>query len=416
MDGPLVTETFEVVVVGGGIIGSSIAYQMLRHEVDSVLVVDKGQGPAEGSTGASSALCRCRYSNPEMIRMAYHGLEAYGNWAQFTGLDQPRARLQRVGFLWMTFEPAHRVGEEVDRLRAQGVAALGLTPDEVTNRWPAISTAPVPPDVTGAASPYPDPELFLFEEKAGYTDPVGANQDLIEATRRRGGEVRFKTAVVGVQRKGDRVQGVELGDGTAVSCDLVVNAAGPWCNRLNALAGVDLRWTLTPTRIQSLYRPWPAELGRIPIVVDLSSGVYFRPGSNGQQVLVGSVLPEDEKEEVDDPDNFKRFPDAEFRELKMAAFHLRVPALEARGEVTGIAGLYTINREDVHPVLGPAGVEGFWLANGFSGHGFKLAPMVGSMLAVAYTGTSSPFDTDIPMSFLEADREPLGVAVKNVLA
>jgi glycine/D-amino acid oxidase-like deaminating enzyme len=84
--------------------------------------------------------------------------------------------------------------------------------------------------------------------------------------------------------------------------------------------------------------------------------------------------------------------------------------------VSGVAGLYTINREDVHPVVGPTGVDGFWVANGFSGHGFKLAPSVGSMVAQEVTGTSIEFDTDVPISFFSVDREPIDLAVKHVLA
>jgi glycine/D-amino acid oxidase-like deaminating enzyme len=132
--------------------------------------------------------------------------------------------------------------------------------------------------------------------------------------------------------------------------------------------------------------------------------------------MVGGVLPEDEEEIVADPDSFKQVPDVDFSALKLAAFHHRVPGLEARGTVSGIAGLYTINREDVHPVLGPSGVDGFWVANGFSGHGFKLAPAIGSMVAHAISGFSSEFDTDVPMELFSVDREPIHVAVKNVLA
>jgi glycine/D-amino acid oxidase-like deaminating enzyme len=102
--------------------------------------------------------------------------------------------------------------------------------------------------------------------------------------------------------------------------------------------------------------------------------------------------------------------------MKLAAFHHRVPALEARGTVSGVAGLYTINREDVHPVVGPTGVERFWVANGFSGHGFKLAPAIGSMVSQAVTGTTMDFDTDVPIEFFSVDREPIDLAVKHVLA
>ena len=145
-------------------------------------------------------------------------------------------------------------------------------------------------------------------------------------------------------------------------------------------------------------------------------GIYFRPESAGQQIMVGSVTAEDEQEIIADPDNFKRVPDADFTQMKLAAFHHRIPSLEPRGQVTGIAGLYTINREDVHPILGPSGVDGFWVANGFSGHGFKLAPAIGSMVAQAISGERTDFDTDVPFDFFSAEREPIDVSVKSVLA
>jgi glycine/D-amino acid oxidase-like deaminating enzyme len=409
--------TVDVVVVGAGIIGSSIAYQLARHGIEDVIVVDKGAGPAEGSTGASSSICRCRYTHPEVVRLAYHGQEAYGNWAAFTGLDSPRSGLHRVGVLWLMGETPKKVAADVDKLTGEGVKAESLGADQVTALFPSVSTCSAPFDMTGETEHVCVPgDAFLYENDGGYAEPVGANQDLVEATRRLGGVVEFDSRVVAVLKEGDRVTGVRLADGTEISAGLVVNAAGPWCNQLNAMAGADLRWTLTPTRIQTVYRSWPSDLGPLPVGADSSTGIYFRPESGGQQVLIGSVLAEDEEEVVDDPDDFKRVPDADFTEMKLAAFHHRVPALEARGTVTGVAGLYTVNREDVHPVVGPTDVEALWVANGFSGHGFKLAPAVGSMVAQAVTGTSIEFDTDVPMAYFSVEREPIDLAVKHVLA
>lgn len=405
-----------VVVVGAGIVGSSIAYQLARRGVE-VVALDKGRGPAEGSTGASSSICRCRYTFPEVVRLAYHGQEAYGHWSDFTGLKDVRSGLNRVGVLWLMGESTGKVAADAEKLVSQGVSAEALGPGDVTSLFPALSTCGVPFDLTGEVEHQCAPgHAFLYEPEGGYADPVGANQDLIEATRASGGEVRFDSAVMKVIKQRDRAIGVTLTDGTSVTGDLVINAAGPWCNQLNALAGADLRWTLTPTRIQTVYREWPSGMGDLPVGADSSTGIYFRPESGGQQVLVGSVLPEDEEEAVDDPDHFKRTPDQEFTTLKLAAFHHRVPGLEARGSVSGIAGLYTVNREDVHPVVGPTGVDGFWVANGFSGHGFKLAPAIGSMVAQAITGETSDFDTDVPMEFFGVDRDPLELEVKAVLA
>lgn len=405
-----------MIVVGAGIIGSSIAYQLARHGV-RVVALDKGAGPAEGSTGASSSICRCRYTHPEVVRLALHGQQAYGDWSEFTGLSEVRSGLHRVGVLWLMGESVETVDAAVAKLEKEGVPAANLGPDDVTEMFPAVSNCVAPFDMTGEIEHVCSPgEAYLLELEGGYADPVGANQDLIEATRQRGGEVRFNSMVTGVEGSADQVTGVRLADGTTLSADLVINAAGPWCNRLNEMAGVELRWPLTPTRIQTVYRPWSEDLGSLPVGADVSTGIYFRPESGGQQVLVGSVLPEDEEEIVDDPDSFKRVPDADFTQMKLAAFHHRIPALEPRGEVSGIAGLYTINREDVHPVIGPSGLDGFWVANGFSGHGFKLAPAIGSMIAQAISGESTDFDTDVAMSFFSVDRDPIDVAVKNVLA
>lgn len=407
----------DVVVVGAGIVGSSIGYQLKRHGVGSVAVLDKGAGPGEGSTGASSSICRCRYTNPEVVRLAFHGQETYGNWSEFLGLSETRSGLRRLGVLWMMGQSTERVDNDVTKLLAQGVAAESVSPDALADRFPAMSGCTAPFDLSGEVEHECSSDgAFLFESRGGYADPVGANQDLIEAARSIGADVRFGARVTAVRKAGETVVGVDLADGTSIAADLVVNAAGPWCNQLNRMAGVDLSWTLTPTRIQTIYREWPETLGPLPVGADTSTGIYFRPESGGRQVLVGSVLPEDEEETVDDPDQFKRSPDVEFTQMKLAAFHHRVPGLEPKGDVSGIAGLYTINREDVHPVVGPSGVDGFWVANGFSGHGFKLAPAIGSMVAQSVTGDAMALDTDVPMDFFSVDRDPIGVETKSVLA
>ncbi|MGQ0847960.1 MAG: NAD(P)/FAD-dependent oxidoreductase [Actinomycetota bacterium] len=406
----------EVVVVGAGIIGAAISYELARHGVDGVVVVEKAPGPAAGSTGASSSICRCRYTHPEVIRVARSGLAAFQNWAEYTRLPAPLARFQRTGAVWMFGWTADQVVADTARLLDQGVAATAIDAATLADRFPALSPCAVPLDVrTDTDHACVAGEAFMVEEEAGYMEPSSTNQDLLDAASRAGVDVRFSSRVVGVARSEGAARGVVLADGTDIAAGLVINASGPWCNQLNDLAGVELRWTLTPTRIQTLYREWDESLGDLPITLDGTSGIYLRPDL-GRRVLIGSVLASDEEEVVDDPDDFRQTPDPDFRDEKMAAFHHRVPQLDPRGSVPGIAGLYTINREDVHPVLGPTELDRFWVANGFSGHGFKLAPAIGSMIAVAYTGTVREFDTDVPAAFFGVDRRPLLVATKHVLA
>jgi len=408
-------QTADIVVIGAGIIGSSIAYQLARRTSDHIVVLDKGAGPSEGSTGASSAVIRTLYSQTNMVRLALGGQRAYRNWSDFTRLPEPTNRFEHAGVLWILGFTADHAHHTVDRLRSQGVHVSILDAEGARERFPALSTCDAPFDLTGA-TPHEcrDLEAALFEEEGGYANPTGANQDLIAAARREGAEVRFRSPVTGVRTGGGRVMGVTLADGTTIDTPLVINAAGPWCNRLNEAAGVDVPWTLTPTRVQVAYRAMADEVqGPIPVTVD--HNIYLRPESRGRQVLFGSVLAEDETERVD-PDNYRTSADAAFKDVKIHALHHRIPALPHKGTVSGIAGLYTVNQQDVHPVLGPTELEGWFVANGFSGHGFKLAPMIGSLIAQEITGRRASYDTDVPISFLGVDRDPLAVDNKNVLA
>jgi len=151
------------------------------------------------------------------------------------------------------------------------------------------------------------------------------------------------------------------------------------------------------------------------VTVDMQGGIYFRTQSRGQQLVISSVLEEDEKELVENPDRYNVETDEYFEIVKLHVLHHRLPKLPY-SKPRGYCGLYTVNRDDVHPILGPTEVEGFWVANGFSGHGFKLAPAIGSMVAQAITGEKRDFDTDIPLSFFAVDREPIKLKSKSVLA
>ena len=141
-------------------------------------------------------------------------------------------------------------GGDAERLGGR-VAVTVLDPGELTARFPDFSNCaslrPDRRDLTCAPG-----EAFLYEEEGGYADPAGANQDLVDAARRRAPRHRFGTMVNAVRRDGDRVTGVTTGSGETIDAPMVINAAGPWCNKLNDMAGVSLRWTLDPTRVQIL--------------------------------------------------------------------------------------------------------------------------------------------------------------------
>jgi sarcosine oxidase, subunit beta len=411
-------DTADIVMVGGGIMGLSIAYQVARRSDLHVIVLEKGVGLGEGSTGGSAAITRQRYSQPENIRISRDGNRVFRNWADYTGLAEPRAEYHVPGVLWMLNEDPAAVEADRDRMVAEGVDAVVIGPDELRRRFPALSACMQPFDLSGEVEhECRDGEAFLLEQDAGYFDATGALEDVAEAARREGVDVRMRSRVTDVIVEGARAKAVVLGGGTRIDAGHIVNAAGPWCNEINRMAGLDLTWDLLPTRVQVLYRELPPEVPRpIPVVGDASTGIYFRPESAGQQILMGSILEEDEQEVVADPDDFNRLADRSWIDTKIHGLHHRIPSLPYRGQMGGMAALYTINHQDVHPVLGPTAIDGFSVANGFSGHGFKESQMVGALMAHWLTGVRASYDTDVPMSFFSVDREPITVAAKTVLA
>lgn len=408
---PRSSAAFDVVVIGGGIIGSAVAYQIARRSDMKVMVVDKADGPATGSTGASVAISRCRYTVPEVVRLAYCSQLAYRSWGDFTGLDDPISDYTQFGALWVFDRTQSELETEYERLRSNGVSVEILSRAEVLKRWPELDLCVEPIDF-GDLEQHRcrQGSSFLFENEAGIADPAGANVDLVAAARMQGVEVMFGTGVVDVLAKRDRVIGVRLDNGEEIHSDLVVNAAGPWCNRINQMAGAQKRWTLTPTRIQLILREWSASDSRLPITFDGSTDGCYRIERSGSQILLVSPEIPEFMEPTSDPDHFEVNPDRNCVETTLAAFQHRAPGIKHAGTTTGLCGLYTINEQDSHPIVGPSEVEGLWLVNGFSGHGFKLAPGIGAMVARSITGNTAPFDPDTNDDLFALDRVPLATS------
>ncbi|MDH4116131.1 MAG: FAD-binding oxidoreductase [Acidimicrobiia bacterium] len=399
-----------VVVIGGGIVGACIAFELARHRVADITLVERAPGPGEGSTGASSSICRTRYSHPQVVRLAVDGLRAYRAWSEY--LERPvDAHFVETGALWLA--ELQGVPAELERLESAGATAEILDATDLVSRFPALSACAGQVDDDHECA---DGSAFMFEPRAGYIDPMLALTDVLAAAAAVGVDVLYSAPVTDLVVRGAAVTGVEVAGHGRFDADVVVNAAGPWCNRINDMAGVEHRWTFTPTRIQTVYVPWPEHLGPLPITIDLFTGVYARPELHSGMVWVGSVAESDEREAVADPDSLARTPSPPFRDKVLALLQHRIPSFSASGSAGGVAGLYTINTQDVHPVVGPSGVDGLWLANGFSGHGFKLAPMIGSMVARALGGPAMSFDTEVPMSLFDIARDPIQVESKSVLA
>lgn len=352
------------------------------------------------------------------MNLARDGISAYQNWSAFLELDAPLTQYHRHGVLWFSDGRRDWPAAEATRLASHGVRATVLDDHELKQRFPALNPCTRAPNFeTGEDHACESGGLHLLELDGGFMDPVDALQDLLTALRARNVAVRFNAQITGIDVKNGAISGVRLSSGDEIGCAQLVNAAGPWCNDVLALAGLASPWPLRPTRIQIVHVDRPPEvIGDIPVAVDPLGGIYFRSQSRGQEIIVGSILGDDEKEVISAPNDYSRFVDDDFAQTKLHALQHKIPALSYRGRVRGYSGLYTINAADVHPVVGETEIDGFFVANGCSGHGFKLAPAIGSLIAQALVGKASSFDTDVSPAFLSFTRTPIAVAWKSVLA
>ena len=379
-------DTADVVIVGAGIMGLSIAHQISRRDPRRIVILEKALNVGEGSTGASCAILRQRYTHPEAVMVARDGLHAHRNWSRYTGVSEPRARFHHTGVLWMMAETPAAIESARAMMSGLGIDIEVLSAPEVRERFPALSTCNRPFDLTGETEhDCADHESFLFETESGFFDPVSATQDLLEAVRAAGVDVRLRTKVTGIGTQGRsghrgrsrRRHGYRRSRGHQRRRTMGTAGRSP-------LAGFDYKthgWTIHPIRRKSSIGSGHAMsfLGHCPWSPTHPGGIYFRPEAGGQQILIGSIREEDEQEVVADPDVFNGNIDAAFRDVKIHALHHRIPSLPYRGHIAGVSGMYDLNVEDVHPVIGPTPLEGFIVVNGFSGHGFKESPSVGSM-------------------------------------
>lgn len=363
-------QTADVVVIGGGCTGTSVGFQLGRRGVRCVLL-ERGQ-VGSGPTGRSSGIIRMHYSLEPLIRLALRSLEIFQHFADAVG---GTADFRRTGFLLLA-GPADRAHLETNvRLQSSlGVRTSVLSPRELAGLDPAMNLA----DVAAAA----------YEPDSGYADGYATSTAFAAAARRHGVEVTPGTTATRIVVERGKVQGVETAAGM-IHAPRVLVAAGPWTPRL--LDPLEVRLPIRTMRIQvALVQLRSVAIERV--CGDLMKGFYLRPDVGGQ-VLLGSIEEGDE-EEVS-ADVFDEGLDFDFAEQIVRQLVWRYP--ESRdGEVRGgFASLYDVT-PDWQPVLGPVdGIAGLFVAAGFSGHGFKLSPAIGEVMAHTVLGERSSIDIGV---------------------
>ena len=395
----------DVVVVGAGVIGCSIAYELARTG-HSVVVVDKGLAAGAGSTSSSSAIVRFHYSTLDGVTAAWEAKHLWERWEDFLGGtdESGLARLHRTGVVVIDPPGLGRKERVLSLFDKVGVPYADLSADDLAARFPALDTGRYwPPRAVDDDRFWSDPSGRVdayFTPDAGFVDdPQLAAHNLMVAAARHGATFRFRAAVVGVSVSGGRVDGVRLGDGSVLSCGVVVNAAGPFSSRLNDLAGVaDEFQTISTRALRQEVHTVPAPRGfglddGGTIVNDGDLGTYFRPQPGGT-IVIGGLEPDcDALIWVPDADDYDPNPTVAGWEAQTYRTARRLPDLTVPNRPVGLGALYDVTPDWI-PVYDRTSLGGFYVAIGTSGNQFKNSPVVGRFLRALIEACESGHDHD----------------------
>lgn len=369
-------ETTDVLIIGGGLMGCSTAYALARQGVKTTLVERKAQ-PGLETTARSGAIIRAHYGVPELVTLALEANRRYARFEDEVGL--PCGFVPSGYSVLVDAEDAPNLRGAVVMHQERGVNVSLLSPDALKALVPAVHTG--------------DVALAAWEPDGGYASPLMTVAAYATQAGRLGADLRFDCPVTAAAREGTGWR-VTLGDGDVISAGQVVLCTGNWSRPVGALFGLDLPVTPVRAQIVVLERPAPFA-GVFPVVSDLINLAYFRAdGESG--MWVGSSDNADLAEALLQPDGYDEGAGAQAVSDARRKAALRFEGLDA-GDKGGVqrafAGLYETT-PDWQPVIDSLG-DGLHAAVGFSGHGFKLAPVVGEAMAARALGRLDPFDISL---------------------
>lgn len=372
-------EKADVVIIGGGVMGTSTAYHLARRGYRDIVVLERGL-LASCSTGKCAGGIRQQFSSESNIKIAMESVRFFEHFSEEMGVE---IDFRQYGYLFLaTAEEDWRDFQaNVTLQRSLGLEVELLSPAEMGEIAPYLYLD----DVIGGT----------FCPTDGYADPYSVAMGFAKEARRLGVKICERTEALGIKTRDGRVEGVVTNKGE-IAAPVVVNGAGPWAAQVGKMAGVEL--PVKPYRRQIFVTaPFDELPERLPMVIDFAPSFYFR--REGPGILMGMS---DEEE----PSSFNTDVDWDFLARAVEKAVYRAPVLEKAGFMDGWAGLYSITPDD-NPIIGGdiGGVRGFYCAVGFSGHGFMQSPVVGRILTDLITGG----ETDIDLSPFALERFEAGV-------
>ena len=366
------SETADVVIVGGGLEGAAGAWALSQRGVTDVTVLERNT-VGSGMTGKSSGTVRCHYGVSSLAAMATVGLEVFEKAEQYFGTD---IGFRQTGYVVGVGEPnVDNLRKSLAAQREVGVQTEEIDASEVAKLWPWADLEPF--------------AAFGWEARGGYGDAYQTAQAFAVSARAAGVRIRQGANVTGLVLDGGRATGVELADGTRVSAGTVVVATGAWTRPFLAPYGIDVPIRVVREQIVTISPGVP--IGAVPVFSDLVSLQYVRPELGGEILFGNSDLAHCEPA---DPDDYLTRATDGFTDLTVDKVGTRFPGFSDAAITGSYAGCYDVT-PDWNPVISTTGIDGLMVAAGFSGHGFKIAPAVGKLVADLVTeGRSS--DPRIP--------------------
>ena len=378
--------TYDAVVIGAGVIGASIGFELAKRGYRT-LNIDKLPAAGYGSTGNSCAIVRVHYSTFDGVALAREGFFYWMDWENHLGARDERGFAKYLNVGCVVFKTPHNhnlvnVCRHLDALKIAyedwDVATLEkkMPYFDARSFWPPRRLED--PDFGAGSGRIAG---AIFTPDAGYvSDPQLANHNVQRAAEAKGAEFRFNAKVVEISRRGNRVQGVVLADGTRIDAAVVVNVAGPHSYLVNRMAGVEEGMTIKTRALRQevVHVPAPRGISYPHVVSDGDAACYSRPETGGH-ILIGSEDPECDQREWVDPDDYDRNLTDQAK-VQVCRVAQRMPSLGVPNSLRGIVDLYDVS-DDWIPIYDKSDLGGFYMAIGTSGNQFKNAPVVGVMMA-----------------------------------
>lgn len=376
-------KTADIVIIGGGVMGASAAYQLAQCGLKNIVLLEKEELFGTGATGRCAGGVRYQFSTEVNIRLSLASIPMLERFKDEIGQE---IDYHKCGYLLVATneQDAAVFKRNVELQNSLGVQSQLLSGDQVRARLPLMS--------------FEDAIAGTFHQEDGLVDPNSVVMGYISAAQKMGVTAMTSAEVTGIRVRGDEVESVETTLGP-IQTRMILNAAGPWSAWIGQMVGVEI--PVIPIRRQIFTTSVLPEIPRdFPFVIDFGQSLYFH--RDGVGLLIGMSNP-DQKPGID------QNVDEEFEFVNLEAAIQRMPLLERASRTAHWAGLYEVT-PDAHPIFGGCNIKGFLMCTGFSGHGFMHGPIAGKLMSEYIVDGS--FST-VDVSMLDLARFEEGRLIKE---